>query len=116
MNIADIDTKSQNVEIKEVSNGENKEQINIELPLETSIARMMNLNDSEVGGYSAKLQTLAEYAKQSGENPLWALRDLELRIGTPPLGMKMIDWLSKYAFLRLEQRKLNKELEMFNKQ
>jgi hypothetical protein len=38
---------------------------------------------------------------------------LEYKVGTPELGEKLINYLSKYAYLKLEQKKLDEEVKKY---
>ena len=87
--------------------------------LEDSIAEVMGIEDSAERNRSAeKIQTLLEYAKsqtkeQTPENIKWAIRNLEMRLGTPPLAEKRINWVARYAYVLMEKKKLDKELMSF---
>lgn len=86
--------------------------------LPQQIAQMFDFKPSEVSQYQNKIQTLIEYAKtktedHSPEGLKWAIRSLSLKVGTPPLGEKLINYLGKYAYLELETRRLEKEKEKY---
>ena len=87
--------------------------------LEDSVAEVMGIEDSAEKNRSMdKIQTLIEYAKSqtkdhSPENIKWIIRSLELKLGTPPLAEKRINWMARYAFLMTEKRKLDSELMSF---
>lgn len=77
-------------------------------------------NENEVSQYESELKILLDYAKtqtkdHSPENLKWIIRQLELKTGTPPFGEKAIKYLARFAFLSLEQQKINKELESYGK-
>ena len=122
-----MDIKIVNSEGKEVHTSakidtETPEQMSGEaLPrlLEDSVAEVMGIEDSAEKNRSMdKIQTLIEYAKSqttdhSPENIKWAIRHLELKLGTPPLAEKRINWLSRYAYLLSEKKKLDSELMSF---
>lgn len=77
-------------------------------------------NENEISQYNSELKTLLDYAKTqtkdySPENLKWVIRQLELKTGTPPFGEKAIKYLARFAFLSLEQQKINKELESYGK-
>jgi hypothetical protein len=84
------------------------------------IGQLFDFKPSEVSQYKTKIRTLIDYAKlktddHSPEGLKWALRNLQLKVGTPPIGEKMINYLTRYAYLYLETKKLEKEREMFLK-
>jgi len=80
------------------------------------IGQLFNFRHSEVESYKTELNTLIEYAKtktdnHSPEGLKWALTDLGIRLGTPPLGEKRIKQLTRYAYLYLETKHNEKELQ-----
>lgn len=82
---------------------------------------LFNLRPSEVSRHKAKLNTLIDYAKSktddhSTEGLKWALRTLSLKLGTPPMGEKLISYLTRYAYLDLESQKIEKEKEKYHGQ
>jgi hypothetical protein len=83
------------------------------------VAALFDLKPSEISRYHDKLNTLIDFAKSktdqhSPEGLKWALRDLSLKIGSPPLGEKLINYLTRYAHLSNESRKVNQELAKYN--
>jgi len=85
-----------------------------------NVASMFDLKPSEISQYGDKLDTLIRFAQtqtddKSPEGIKWALRQLQGRVGTPPLGERWIPYLSRYAFLSLEIQKINKEKEKFER-
>lgn len=83
--------------------------------LHQQIGTLFDLKPSEVSRFKGKINTLLDYAKSktedhSVEGLKWAIRDLSFRIGTPPLGEKMINHLTRYAMLRTNREKLDKEI------
>lgn len=82
------------------------------------VAQMFDLKPSEVSQYKAKLNTLIEYAKtkttdHSPEGLKWAIRSLGTKLGTPPLGEKLIGYLHRFAYLELESQQIEKEKEKY---
>jgi len=74
------------------------------------VGQMFDFKPSEIGQYHDKLDTLINYAKtqtddHSPEGLKWAIRSLENKVGTPPLGEKMVNYLSTYAYIKLESLK-----------
>lgn len=88
--------------------------------LEQSLGQMFDLLPSEIARYSDKLGLLIDYAKtqtddRSPEGIKWAIRALQGRVGTPPLGEKWLPYLSKYAWLKLDEIRLKKEVEQYER-
>lgn len=86
--------------------------------LEQQIAQMFDLKPSEISRYSKQLNGLIEYAKLKSDshdaaNLKWAIRSLSVKVGTPPLGEKLLPYLYRYAYLYLESRKIEAEKEKF---
>jgi len=82
------------------------------------VANLFDLKPSDISHYKDKLNTLIAYAKsktkdQTIEGLKWAIRDLSFRVGTPPLGEKMIDYLTLYAHTRTKHEELGKQLDKF---
>jgi hypothetical protein len=89
--------------------------------LERSIGSVLGLEtSSELSVNKAKINTLLNYAKSqtedhSPENLKWVIRSLELKLGTPPFAEKRVNWLSRYAYLLTEEKKIQKEKEAFER-
>lgn len=82
------------------------------------LADFFEVDKSEVGRLSPKLNTLMMWAKQNtppGEDIRWTLRRLETKLGTPPMGRSQIDHMAEYAFLWLEAHDANRKLEQYGK-
>ena len=82
------------------------------------VAQMFDLKPSEVSKYKSKLNTLIEYAKiktedHSPEGLKWAIKSLATKLGTPPLGEQLIGYLTRFAYLELESRTIEKEKEKY---
>jgi hypothetical protein len=119
MEIKVVDEKGKEQVNEPVEMAEAKEEpvITGEL-LINSIGQMFDLKPSEIGLFSDKIGTLLEYAKsqtedQSREGLMWAIRELQYKVGTPPLGEKMINYLNKYAYLKLEENKIREEIKKY---
>lgn len=83
-----------------------------------AIGDVIGLDEGERTRYQDKLQTLRDYAKaktndHSHAGLKWAIRDLELKLNTPTIGEKMIDYIHRFAYLELESMKIQKEKEKF---
>ena len=108
---------------EEVKQTEDKvsETITVKLDgfLTDSVGQMFDLTPGEVAHFNDKIGTLIDYAKtqtdnHSPESIKWALRSLQGRVGTPPLGEKWINYLAKYAWLKLDEQRLQKEVEQYD--
>lgn len=85
-----------------------------------AIGQMFDLKPSEISLFEDKIGTLLDFAKSqtddhSIENLKWVIRDLQYKVGTPPLGEKFINYLSKYAYLKTEGNRIEKDLEKYEK-
>ena len=74
------------------------------------VGQMFDFKPSEIGQYHDKLDTLIAYAKtqtddRTPEGLKWAIRSLQGKVGTPPLGEKWINYLTTYAYIKLESLK-----------
>ena len=77
-------------------------------------------SEQERSRYQAKLETIRDYAKQmTGSNDIeglrWAIRELQLKLGTPPLSEKRIDYVARYAYLLTQEHSIKREIERFEK-
>lgn len=123
--IAIIDPATNKPVVKEAPE-EIKSENNVSSPVlpelqEKAIFQVVGLDDAnEQSAYRHKAQTLLDYAKSqtddhSPENLKWIIRSLELKLGTPPLAEKRINFLSRYAWLEMEESKLKKEKLAFER-
>jgi hypothetical protein len=83
-----------------------------------TVGQMFDLKPSEAGAYKDKINLLLDYARTqtsdtSPEGLKWAIRALQGKVGTPPLGERWINYLSKYAYIKLEGLKLAKDVEKY---
>ena len=83
-----------------------------------SVGQIFDLRPREIQGSKERLNLLIDYAKSvttdhTTEGLKWAIRALQSRVGTPPLGERWLPYLSKYAYLKLESIKLQKEVENY---
>jgi len=74
--------------------------------------------DIESGKNDKEVDTLVKWATNKvGTDPQeikWAIRDLKLRIGTPPFG-DAIKNLARFAYLDIEEKKIKEEKQKFSK-
>jgi len=71
------------------------------------IGQIFDFKPTECQQYANKLRTLIDYAKTQTEDHSitglkWAIRSLQGKVGTPPLGQSWIAYLTEYAHLKLE--------------
>lgn len=88
--------------------------------LRDQVAMMFDMKPSEISENKDRLNTLIEYAKlktddHSPEGIKWALRSLGIKLGTPPLGEKLIRYLHIYAKLYLDGKRIEQQKEQFLK-
>lgn len=84
-----------------------------------AVAQVMGLEEkTDVSQYRDDLELLLDFAKsQTDDHSLeglkWAIRDLEFKLGTPPLAEKKIKYMARYAYLAMENSNIKKEMEKF---
>lgn len=115
MDIKIVDATGQEVSQEATTPGNPATVISEGELLHQQIGTLFDLKPSEVSRFRGKINTLLDYAKSktedhSVEGLKWAIRDLSFKIGTPPLGQKLIDHLTRYAMLRTDHAKLEKEI------
>lgn len=87
-----------------------------------AVYRVMGLDSYEdQHRYRQDVDLLIDWVKMENKNPSredikWALRNLETKLGSPPLSEKKISYLSRFAYLEMEGRKLDEEKKMFKNQ
>lgn len=118
MSINDLDTSNKPQEKTEVKTPDQISPPAGEQLEHTAIADIMGLEKSEMTRYHDKVDTLLEWAKtqtedHSPKNLKWVIRELGFKLGTPPLGQKLVNWLAEFAYLDMESKTLNKKLEVF---
>lgn len=122
------------MDIKIIDPETHKEEVQTDIPVKVNeplegaalpqlerkaIAEMMGIErDSEIAQYDDKLNILLKYAKDttddhSIEGLRWAVRSLEMKLGSPPLGEKMVTWMAQYAYLTDQRFKIDKDLKKF---
>lgn len=90
------------------------------LIINDEVGSLFDLTRNEIGRMKSKIAVLIEYAKLKSEDHTpggikWALRSLSMKLGTPPMGEKLINYLTRYAYLYLETHKMKKELAKYEK-
>lgn len=114
----EIKVENQTEEKKELSTPPSYEQEGVFL--KDRIAQLFNMTEAEKTREGRKLETLIEYAKSKSEDHspdgiYWSLKQLGLRLGTPPLGEKMLDHAYMYAKLYRETQESKKRLDQMVK-
>lgn len=84
------------------------------------VAELFDLKPSEINQFKGKLESLIEYAKlktddHSPDGIKWAIRQLGVKVGTPPLGENLINYLNIYARLYLEGKHIEEQKQQFLK-
>ena len=72
--------------------------------------------DADDSNYTDEVRWLLDYAKdQSEDNSVeglrWAIRELEIKMGTPPFLEDRVKFMARYAYLFMEGKKTNSELK-----
>lgn len=80
------------------------------------VAQLLKIDLNEVGKYKHKLETIIEYAKTKTDSKeahelKWVIKSLGLKLGTPPLGERLVDQMNLYAKIHLQELALKKEKE-----
>ncbi|MCC7571458.1 hypothetical protein KO465_09115 [Candidatus Micrarchaeota archaeon] len=86
--------------------------------LQNAVADVFDLDRNEVSKYQDKIDTLLEYAKTQSDKPsresiMWALRNLEMKLGSPPLSEKRINYVARFAYLAKQQSEIKKEMDSY---
>lgn len=82
------------------------------------LASTFDMKPSEASRYKKQLDGLIEYAKSKTDDHSpagikWAIRSLGTKLGTPPLGEKLVPYLYRYAYLYKEGRRIESEKDKF---
>jgi hypothetical protein len=85
---------------------------------QNAVADVFDLDRNELSKYADKIDTLLEYAKDQVDKPsresiMWALKNLELKLGSPPLTEKRINYAARFAFLARKQSEIKKEMDSY---
>jgi len=89
-------------------------------PFNINKMSLVQMFDVKNGEFSDEIDDLLTWAKtqtedHSPEGLKWALRELETRTGTPPLGEKTLTYLHRYAYLDMESKRIQAEKTKFIK-
>lgn len=83
------------------------------------IGRVLGLeNESDFNKYQPNLKTLLDYAKtqttdHSPENLKWIIRSLNAKLGSPPFGEDRVKFITRYAYLLSEEKRISNERKKF---
>lgn len=105
-----VEPQSEPTEISTPDNGMVRDGV----LLNERVGQMFDLRPSELSQYKGKLDVLIEYAKlksddHSPESLKWVLRTLGMKLGTPPLGEKLINYLHNYAKIYMQGRRIEEQ-------
>lgn len=84
----------------------------------TAVEQVMDLDVKNAIQYRDSVDILVKWAKQETKNGSpeavkWAIRELEMSLGSPPISEKRVAYVARYAYLRMEKAKLEKEIESY---
>lgn len=75
-------------------------------------------SETDSSKHAHDVALLLDWAKSQGNTDIndikWAVRDLGLRVGSPPLGENRVKYLARFAYLQMENAKISEELEKYN--
>jgi hypothetical protein len=79
--------------------------------------QVLDIEQDDRSRYSKEINTLVEWAKQTTgsdehEKLQWAIRDLKMKLSTPPHEAR-IKYLARFAYLDLEEKRIKKEKASF---
>lgn len=89
-------------------------------PLLPCVHQVMGIDtDGDKAKYDLKAKDILEWAKgqtedHSPENLKWIIRDMEMKIGSPAVGERAIDYLHSYIGLSEQKRDIEKKLKKYN--
>ena len=87
--------------------------------LETAVNQMFQLEtDSQKSKYADKIRAITEWAKlqtkdQTPDGIKWAIRDMQLRIGSPLASESPIDYLYSYVALSSKKKEIDEKLRKY---
>jgi len=118
MEIKIVDENGQ-VEEAKTPVAEVERDIDVSAPADLNVidvAQMLDLGLEEMKEDSDKIKTLIDWAKTQVDEPTMAnikiaIRNLESRVGSPPMSEKRVSKMHRFAFLELQEQKLKKEKE-----
>ena len=120
MDIKVVDQKGEEVPVEQVANPNPSDTTPVkdgEIFIQ-QVGSIFDFTPQEAVKFRTKLNLLIDYAKtqtedHSLEGIRWAIRSLQGKVGTPPLGQKWINYLTEYAFLKMEQMRLQQKTQEY---
>lgn len=122
MDIKIVDESGKEPEVQSVENSVEKDKMEVVNPYgieEMSIHQMLEIDgDADKQKYSDEIKTLYNWVKTqtkdlSPENIKWTIRELQLKLGTPPFGEDRVKHLSRFAYLDMEGKKIEEEKKKY---
>lgn len=122
MDIKIVNESGENVEKSvenEVKTPDKMEVVNPYAIEEMSIHQILELDgDADKQKYSPEIKTLYNWVKTqtkdlSPENIKWTVRELQLKLGTPPFGEDRVKHLSRFAYLDMEGKRIDEEKKKY---
>lgn len=89
-------------------------------PLEVATHQVLGLEtDSQKSRYDSKVKSIVNWAKQVTEDHTpegikWAIRDMQMKIGSPRVGESFIDYLHSYIALATQKKDIDSKLKKYN--
>jgi len=89
-------------------------------PLLTATEQVLGVEThSDKARYGQKLGDIVEWAKQQTEDHSvagikWAIRDMQMKIGSPKFGESNIDYLHSYIALAIQKKDVDSKLKKYN--
>ena len=108
-----VETKSEPVELKTPDDTPDA-SVSSEIEL-NAITDALDIKADD-SNYTDEIDWLLNYAKDQAEENTpeglkWAIRELETKLGTPPFLEDRVKFMGRYAYLFMEGKKTNKELQ-----
>lgn len=110
----EVKNSSVPVEPKETISGIQPDELN-----QREVGKVLGLeNESDFNKYQLDLKILVDFAKtqttdHSPENLKWVIRSLEMRLGTPPFAEDRVKFITRYAYLVTEEKRIKEERKKF---
>jgi hypothetical protein len=122
MEIKIVDEKGQEKKVEETLEAPQGDKMDVVNPYsldEIAIHQVLEVDgDADKSKYRNEIKTLHEWAKtqtkdMSPENLKWTVRELQLKLGTPPFGEDRVKFLSNFAYLDMEGKRIEKEKKKY---
>lgn len=123
MDIKIVDENGKEPEVESVEKSvETSDKMEVVNPYgieEMSIQQMLELDgDADKQKYTPEIKTLYNWVKTqtkdlSPENIKWTIRELQLKLGTPPFGEDRVKHLSRFAYLDMEGKRIEQEKKKY---